>query len=99
MLKETAKRNRPNPEAVHRPEIAPQDHDVRQSERVLEFENKDFWIRPTDLSWHYPILLTVREIPFKNYRGRSAGKTEVRETKISRCKKSPSWSWQPYYSR
>ena len=50
MLKETAKRNRPNPEAVDSPEIAPQDHDVRQSERVLEFENKDFWIRPTDLS-------------------------------------------------
>ena len=44
--------------------IAPQDYDVRQSRRVLEFHNRDLWIRPTDLSWHVPILVTLREEPF-----------------------------------
>ena len=46
LLKETAKRNRPTSEAADRPENAPQDHDIRQSERVLEIQNRNFWIRP-----------------------------------------------------
>ena len=43
--------------------IAPENYDVRQSGRVLELQNRDLWIRPTDLSWHYPILVTIRECP------------------------------------
>ena len=46
LLKETAKRNRPTSEAADSPENAPRDYDIRQSERVLEFQNRDFWIRP-----------------------------------------------------
>ena len=46
--------------------VAPQDYDVRQSGRVLELQNSDLWLRPTDLSWHFPILMTIREEPFKN---------------------------------
>ena len=42
-----------------------QDCGVRQSERVLEFHNRDFWIRQTDLSWHYSIFVTVREFPLQ----------------------------------
>ena len=37
LLKETAKRNRPTSEAADTPENAPQDHDIRKSERVLKF--------------------------------------------------------------
>ena len=71
LLKETAKRNRPISEAVD----APQDYDICQTERVSEFQNRDFWIRPTDLSWHFPILVTICEVLFKSYRGRSSGKS------------------------
>ena len=46
LLKETAKKNRPTSETTDSPENAPRDHDIRQSERVLEFPNLDFWIRP-----------------------------------------------------
>ena len=49
---------------VDNPMIALQDYDVCQSGRVLELQNGDFWIRPTDLSWHFPILVTLREEPF-----------------------------------
>ena len=66
--KETARRNSPTSEAVGSHDSAPQDYDIRQSERVLEFQIRDFWTRPTDLSWHYPVLGIIRETPFKNFR-------------------------------
>ena len=47
ILRETARKN--YPENVDSPMIAPRDHEVRQSGRVLELQNKDLWIRPTDL--------------------------------------------------
>ena len=56
------------------PMVAPQDCDVRQSGRVLELENSDLWLRPTDLSWHFTILMTIREEPFKNYHSRTSEK-------------------------
>ena len=109
LLRETTKRNCPNAEDIDNPKIAPQDYDVRQSERVLEFQNRDFWIRPTDLSWHYPILVTIRE-PFENVRGSSSEKSKARENMIEEAKKqktkrsddkwsyaewqTSSWSWQ-----
>ena len=46
--------------------VAPQEYDIRQSGRVLELHNRDLWLRPTDMSWHLPILMTTREEPFKN---------------------------------
>ena len=49
--------------------IAPQDYGVRQSGRVLELQNRDLRIRPTDLSSHYPIYLTIREMPFSTVEG------------------------------
>ena len=85
--KETAKRNSPTSEAVGSHESAPQDYDTRQSERVLEFQNRDFWTRPTDLSWHYPVLGIIRETPFKNFRGRSFEKLKAREDVIEEAKK------------
>ena len=65
LLRETARKGYPDPEEVNNPMIAPQDYDIRQSGRVLEHQNKDLWIRPTDLSWHFPILVSIRELPFQ----------------------------------
>ena len=67
--------------------IAPQDCDVRQSGRVLELQNTDLWIRPTGLSWHFSILVTIRGMPFRNCRGRSSEKLKAREDKIEEAKK------------
>ena len=55
---ETARKGYPDPENVDNPMIVPQDYDARQSGRVLELQNRDLWIRPTDLSWHFPILVS-----------------------------------------
>ena len=82
MLRETTRKNYPYTEEVDNPMIAPQDFDVRQYGRVLELQNTDLWLRPTDLSWHFPILVTIREMPFKNDRARSPAKLKVREEKI-----------------
>ena len=77
LLRETARKS--YPDNVDNPMIAPQDDEVRQSGRVLELQNKDLWIRRTDLTWHFPILVTTRELPFKNYRRRSLAKLEARD--------------------
>ena len=87
LLRETAGKGCPDPEDVDNPTIAPKDYDVRQSGRVLELQNRDLRIRPTDLCWHFPILVTIREMPFRNYRGRSPAKLKVREDKIEEAKK------------
>ena len=79
LLREMARKGHPDPENVDNPMIAPQDYDARQSGRVLELQNRDLWIRPTDLTWHFPILVTIREMPFKIYRGRSVAKLEARD--------------------
>ena len=77
MLRETAGKS--SPENFDSPMIAPRDYEVRQSGRVLELQNKDLWIRPTELSWHYPILVTIRELPFKKYCGKSIAILEARD--------------------
>ena len=69
MLRETVRKS--YPENVDNPMTASRDCEVRQSARDLELQNNGLWIRPTDLLWHFPIPVTVRELPFKNYRGRS----------------------------
>ena len=109
-LRAAAQRGYPNPEDAEDPMIAPPDYDVRQSGRVLELQNRDLWLRPTELSWHFPILMTIREEPFKNYRSRSSAKLKTMEDKIEEAKKQKtkrsddewnsaewqpsSWSWQ-----
>ena len=47
-----------------------QDDDVLQSGRVLEPVNIDFCSRPTDLSWHFLVVVIIREEPF-NCRSRT----------------------------
>ena len=65
ILRETARKSCPDLKNTGNRMIAPQDYGVHQSGRVLELQNKDLSIRPTDLSWHTPILVTVHELPFK----------------------------------
>ena len=77
MLRETIRKS--HPENVDNPMIAHQDYEVRQSGRVLELQNKDLWIRPTDLCWHFPIFVTFRKVPVKHYRGRSIAILEARD--------------------
>ena len=81
--------------------VAPLDDDIRQSVRVLELQNKDLWLRPTDLPWHFSMLVTIREMPFKNDRGRSAEKVKTRE-KLEEAKKQKtlknSWTWKTAHS-
>ena len=52
-LREKARKSSPDPENIGNPIIAPHYFEVRQSGRVLELHNRDLWIRPTDLSWHF----------------------------------------------
>ena len=97
------------PEDVTDPMVAPPDYCNRQSGRVLELQNSDLWLRPTDVSWHFPILMTIREEPFKNNRSRTSEKWKAKEDKIEEAKKqkinrnndersdadwqTSSWSW------
>ena len=67
--------------------VAPPDYHIRQSGRVVELQNKDLWLRPTDMSWHFPILMTIREEPFKNHRSRTSEKWKAKEDKIEEAKK------------
>ena len=88
MLRVTARKVCSDPENVDNPMIAPQDYDVRQSGRVLELQNRDHWIIiPTDLSWHFLVLATVREMPFRNYSRRSSEILKAREDKIEEAMK------------
>ena len=103
-------RDYPYPEDAEDPMIAPPDYDVFQSRRLLEMQYRYLWSRPTDLSWHFPILMTFREEPFKTCRSRSSAKWKTKEDKIEEAKKQkfrrsddewkyaewqPScWSWQ-----
>ena len=82
-------------------------HSIRTSGRNGEKMNSvtDLWLRPTDLSWHSPILTTIREEPVKNYRARSSAKLKTVEDKIEEAKKQKTkrseqdeWNpaeWQP----
>ena len=65
LLRETARNGYPDPENIDSPMIAHQDYKINQCGRVLELQNRDLCIRPTDLPWHSPILVTIRELPFK----------------------------------
>ena len=80
------------------PMVAPQDCHVHQSVRVLELQNSDLWLRPTD-----------REESFKNYRSRKGEKWKAKENEAEEFKKQKlqknsdgqsyanwqpsSWSW------
>ena len=45
------------------------------------------------MSWHFPILVTIRELPFKNYRGRSAENLKAKD-KIEEAKKQTSLKYK-----
>ena len=74
LLTETAEKGYPDPENVGDP-------------MIIALQNRDLWIPPIDLSWHFPVFVTIREMPFKNYRARSPAKLKVREDKTEEAKK------------
>ena len=86
-----AQRGYPNTEDAEDPMMAPPDYEVRQCGRVLELQNRDLWLRPTDMSWHLPILFTIREEPFKNYRSRTPEMWKAKGTRsrTSRRRRRP----------
>ena len=110
LLRAAAQRSYPTPEDAKDPMMAPPDYELRQSGTVLEFQHRDLQLRPTEESWHFHILVTIREEPFKNYRPGTAEKWKVKEDKLDevnkkKTKKSDdewndaewkpsSWSWQ-----
>ena len=103
-LRTTAQLVYPNPMDAEDPMIAPPNYDVRQSGTVLEFQKRDLRLRPTDLSWHSPIFMTIREKPFENYRARSSATFKTKEDKIEEAMKQKThrsndeWNsaeWQP----
>jgi len=51
---------------------APTDFHTKQSLRVLETKREDLWLRDSDVSWHLPILITLREWACRNWRKRSS---------------------------
>ena len=85
-LRAAAQRTYRDQEDATDPMVAPQDFDIRESGRVL-VQNSDLWLRPTDLSWHFPILMTIREEPFENYRSRTSEKWKAKEDKAKEFKK------------
>ena len=93
-MREPVLKGYPDTEDVDNPMIAPQNYEARQSRRILDLQNRALWIRPTDLSWHFPVLVTIREMPFRNYRGRSLAKLEARdEAKKQRTVKKRDEEW------
>ena len=50
LMRDAARKGYPDTENLDNPMIAPQNYDGCQSGRVLELQNRDLWIRPTDLS-------------------------------------------------
>ena len=65
---------------VHFPE-PPDDFDIKSSERVKELRYSDLWVGQNDHDWHSPILLTVRDNAFKNYRKRNIHRWNEKHTK------------------
>ena len=53
---------------------APTDLVIKVSERVKHLDRPDLWLGENDTDWHIPILLTLREYAFRNWRKRSAPK-------------------------
>ena len=76
---------------IRDPMVAPQDCDVHQSVGVLELQNSDLRLRSTVLSWNFPILMTIREDPFKNCRSTisekwKATRTSPKSSRSRRCR-------------
>ena len=57
---------------------APSDFHTAQSMRVLQTKREDLWLRDNDVSWHLPILITLREWAYKNWRQRSQAANDRR---------------------
>ena len=86
LLRASAQRSYPTPEDAKdkNPMMAPPGYETRPSGRVLELQNRDVWLRLTDMSWHLSILGTVPEEPFMQLsftNSRESGKPRIKNSK------------------
>ena len=65
--------------------VSPPDLLIKVSERVKHLENEDLWLSTTDKDWHRPLLITLRETAYRNWRKRSAVSWAIRASR----KKTP----------
>ena len=73
-------------ESAH-PMIAPLDHSIRVSERVLHLERAHFFLGSSDTDYHCPLLVTLREATIYNWRQRStAGWDKIAAKKAKKGK-------------
>ena len=76
---------------------APKDYEVKVCERVKHLERSDFLLGENDNDWHIPMLMTIRECAYRNYRIRSAEAAAARDAKRRRIStgraQSQSQSW------
>ena len=86
-LRAAAQRANRDQEDATDPMVAPQDCDVHQSVRVLELQSSDLWLRPRDLSWHFPILMTIREIGNRR-KVDGQRRTRPKSSRSRRCRKT-----------
>ena len=56
----------------------PEDFRMVSSERAKRLNEKDLWFASSDLSWHRPLMITLREVGLLNKRKRSAKKEKER---------------------
>ena len=61
------------------PLVAPEDYEIRVSERVRTLTRSDLWLGDNDNDWHLPLLITIREKAARNYRQRSSAGWEKRQ--------------------
>ena len=54
------------------------DYDVELVQRLLYYTRQDLWLSESDKDWHYPLLITLREKDWKNWRNRSIEAWEAR---------------------
>ena len=67
--------------------MAPPDCEMYQSGRVLKLQNRDLWLRPTDISWHFHTLVTLCEELFKKLAFTNSREVEGQGDKIEEVKK------------
>ena len=76
----------------------PEDFRMVSSERAKRLNEKDLWFASSDLSWHRPLMITLREVGLLNKRKRSAKKEKERYERwqqkiVARNEKKNAESW------
>jgi transketolase len=79
--------------------FGPEDFKITGSERAKRLNENDMWLAASDLAWHRPLIVTIREIGTVNKRKRTAAKEKQRyekwQQKIAKAQaKKKEHEWQ-----